>query len=178
MDKIIIQGGKRLSGTIPISGAKNSALTLLPCALLTDEPLRARYLQIVDGTAGGGPIAGIITAQARFPEAAWLVLACDFPLLDGATLDQLISGRDALRHATAFRSVSDGLPEPLCAIYEPSSREPFLAHIAGGRDCPRKFLLAHDVRLLDPVHAHALDNANTPQDFEAMRAALAASGAA
>ena len=25
MDKIIIQGGKRLSGTIPISGAKNSA---------------------------------------------------------------------------------------------------------------------------------------------------------
>ena len=38
MDKIIIEGGKRLSGTLPISGAKNSALTLLPCALLTDEP--------------------------------------------------------------------------------------------------------------------------------------------
>ncbi len=38
MDKIIIQGGKRLSGTIPISGAKNAALTLLPCALLTEEP--------------------------------------------------------------------------------------------------------------------------------------------
>ena len=44
MDKIIIQGGKRLSGTIPISGAKNSALTLLPCALLTDEPLTLRNL--------------------------------------------------------------------------------------------------------------------------------------
>ncbi len=44
MDKIIIQGGKRLSGIIPISGAKNSALTLLPCALLTDEPLTLRNL--------------------------------------------------------------------------------------------------------------------------------------
>lgn len=44
MDKIIIAGGKRLSGTIPISGAKNSALTLLPCALLTDEPLTLRNL--------------------------------------------------------------------------------------------------------------------------------------
>ncbi len=44
MDKIIIQGGKRLSGTIPISGAKNSALTLLPCALLTEEPLTLRNL--------------------------------------------------------------------------------------------------------------------------------------
>ena len=44
MDKIIIQGGIRLSGTIPVSGAKNAALTLLPCALLTDEPLTLRNL--------------------------------------------------------------------------------------------------------------------------------------
>ena len=44
MDKIIIEGGKRLSGTIPISGAKNAALTLVPCALLTDEPLTLRNL--------------------------------------------------------------------------------------------------------------------------------------
>ncbi|MXO65803.1 UDP-N-acetylglucosamine 1-carboxyvinyltransferase [Altericroceibacterium endophyticum] len=44
MDKIIIRGGNRLSGTIPISGAKNAALTLIPCALLTDEPLTLRNL--------------------------------------------------------------------------------------------------------------------------------------
>jgi UDP-N-acetylglucosamine enolpyruvyl transferase len=39
VDSIWIKGGKRLEGKIPISGAKNSALALLPCALLTDEPL-------------------------------------------------------------------------------------------------------------------------------------------
>ncbi len=39
MDSILIQGGKRLEGAIPISGAKNSALTLLPCALLTSHEL-------------------------------------------------------------------------------------------------------------------------------------------
>ncbi len=39
MDSILIQGGKRLAGAIPISGAKNSALTLLPCALLTSDEL-------------------------------------------------------------------------------------------------------------------------------------------
>ena len=44
MDKIIIRGGNRLSGTLPVSGAKNAALTLLPCALLTDEPLTLRNL--------------------------------------------------------------------------------------------------------------------------------------
>jgi UDP-N-acetylglucosamine 1-carboxyvinyltransferase len=44
MDQIIIRGGRRLKGNIPISGAKNAALTLMPCALLTDEPLTLRNL--------------------------------------------------------------------------------------------------------------------------------------
>ncbi len=44
MDRIIVRGGNRLNGRLPISGAKNSALTLLPCALLTDEPLTLRNL--------------------------------------------------------------------------------------------------------------------------------------
>jgi UDP-N-acetylglucosamine 1-carboxyvinyltransferase len=39
VDSIWIKGGNRLNGKIPISGAKNAALTLLPCALLTSEPL-------------------------------------------------------------------------------------------------------------------------------------------
>jgi UDP-N-acetylglucosamine 1-carboxyvinyltransferase len=44
MDRIIIRGGRPLEGRVPISGAKNSALTLMPCALLTDEPLTLRNL--------------------------------------------------------------------------------------------------------------------------------------
>ncbi len=44
MEKILIEGGKRLAGTIPVSGAKNAALTLIPCALLTEEPLTLRNL--------------------------------------------------------------------------------------------------------------------------------------
>ena len=39
MDSIWIKGGAQLNGEIPISGAKNAALTLMPCALLTAEKL-------------------------------------------------------------------------------------------------------------------------------------------
>jgi molybdenum cofactor guanylyltransferase len=143
-----------------------------------DDPLRARYPQIVDGTEGRGPIAGIIAAQSQHPDAAWLVLACDLPFLDDATLGTLVSRRDAGRIATAFRSRYDGLPEPLCAIYEPRSGEAVRAHVAAGRDCPRKFLLENDPLLLEPVATAALDNANTPEDAAAARAALVARGAA
>ncbi len=39
MDRIRIGGGRRLSGTIAVSGAKNAALPLMIASLLTDEPL-------------------------------------------------------------------------------------------------------------------------------------------
>lgn len=39
MDSIIVKGGKPLNGQIPIAGAKNACLTLMPATLLTDEPL-------------------------------------------------------------------------------------------------------------------------------------------
>ncbi len=44
MDSIHITGGKPLKGKIPISGAKNAALALMPCALLTDETVTLENL--------------------------------------------------------------------------------------------------------------------------------------
>ncbi|MFO0465722.1 MAG: UDP-N-acetylglucosamine 1-carboxyvinyltransferase, partial [bacterium] len=39
MDRILIRGGRVLSGSIPISGAKNAALPLMAAGLLSDGPL-------------------------------------------------------------------------------------------------------------------------------------------
>jgi UDP-N-acetylglucosamine 1-carboxyvinyltransferase len=39
MDSIAITGGATLNGTIPVSGAKNSALKLMAASILTDQPL-------------------------------------------------------------------------------------------------------------------------------------------
>jgi UDP-N-acetylglucosamine 1-carboxyvinyltransferase len=39
MDSIRIRGNGALHGTIPIAGAKNACLTLMPATLLTDQPL-------------------------------------------------------------------------------------------------------------------------------------------
>jgi molybdopterin-guanine dinucleotide biosynthesis protein A len=136
-----------------------------------NDPLRAGYAQVVDLPNGpDGPVAGIRAAQLAHPEAAWLVVACDLPLLDAATLQNLLARRDPSRLATAYRSSHDGLPEPLCAIWEPSSAGPLAAHVATGHNCPRKFLLASATLLLDAPHPHSLDNMNTPADFAAAAA--------
>ncbi|MEL6643333.1 MAG: UDP-N-acetylglucosamine 1-carboxyvinyltransferase [Pseudomonadota bacterium] len=39
MDSIVVTGGAELRGDIPIAGAKNACLTLMPATLLTDDPL-------------------------------------------------------------------------------------------------------------------------------------------
>ena len=39
MDVFVIEGGRKLSGTIRVNGSKNAALPLMAASLLTDEPL-------------------------------------------------------------------------------------------------------------------------------------------
>lgn len=137
------------------------------------DGVRAGLPQIVDGELGAGPIAGIVAAQAAHPQAAWLVVACDLPFLNDATLARLVAKRGA-QPVTAYRSAHDGLPEPLCAIYEPATREQILASVDAGRHCPRKFILATGVALLDLPESSVLDNVNTPDELADAAARLAA----
>ena len=134
---------------------------------LTGALLHDRYDNI-------GPLAGILTAMDAHPDAAWLVLACDLPFLDRATLEFLVAHRDATKPATAFRGRIDGLPEPLCAIYEPAMRAILHQFVREGLTCPRKALIRSGTHLLDLPNPFALENANRPDEAE--RAQAAASG--
>ena len=69
MDRILIRGGHRLSGRLPISGAKNAALTLMPCALLTDEPLVLRNLPRLADVDGFGHLLNQLGASTRIEGA-------------------------------------------------------------------------------------------------------------
>jgi len=137
------------------------------------DPLRAHFPQIPDTHENLGPVAGLLAAQARHPEAAWLVLACDLPLLDELTLAHLVRSRAPERMATAYRSSHDGLPEPLCALWEPRSAAPLAAYVASGRQCPRRFLLGADTCVIDEPNPGALDNINTPEEYRSAMTALA-----
>ncbi len=63
MDRILIRGGNRLQGKLPISGAKNAALTLMPCALLTDEPVTLRNLPRLADVDGFGHLLNQLGAS-------------------------------------------------------------------------------------------------------------------
>ena len=85
MDKLIIRGGKRLSGTLPISGAKNAALTLIPCALLTEEPVTLRNLPRLADIDGFQHLMGqfgvSVSIQGKRPEDFGRVVTFEAPRL-------------------------------------------------------------------------------------------------
>jgi len=126
-----------------------------------------KYKTLIDTYTGIGPYGAILSAFQFRADVAWLVVACDLPLLDEATLRFLTAHRNYDSIATTFKSPHDGLPEPLITIWEPKSHEVLLSFLNEGYTCPRKVLIkSNDVTILQPPHSNALMNVNTPEDME------------
>ena len=129
------------------------------------DPERSRFENIVDRYEGIGPIAGILSAMDAQPNADWLVVACDLPNIDAATLSFLIENSNTKQPFTAFKSNYDGLPEPLCALYRCGSDVIIRNFVGDGIVCPRRILIRSDTLLLEQPNPIALDNINTPDDL-------------
>ncbi len=125
-----------------------------------------------DFASSSGPYGALITAMKKYSTTAWLVVACDLPFFDGRAVEELIKNRDSAAIATAFRSPTDGLPEPLAAIWEPKSLD-VLVDLLKTYDisCPRKALIKSStaVKLIDPKFPSAVTNVNTPNDLAQAR---------
>ncbi|MDR3025566.1 NTP transferase domain-containing protein [Chryseobacterium sp.] len=123
------------------------------------------YNALTDTFLNMGPFGGILSALRAQRDKAWLVVACDLPLLDKNSLEFLIRSRDAEKAATTYESPFDGLPEPLITIWEPKSYPLLLNFLGLGNTCPRKVLMNSDTLILKPNNPDALMNVNTPEEM-------------
>lgn len=141
-------------------------------SLRFDQPVPAAFSDLPDviiarDPEGGseGPLAGMLPAMRLRPDADWLVLACDLPRLDAATLHHLVSSKRPHEAFLSYRSEFDDLPEPLCALYASAALSILEQARKNDLRCPRKVLIRNDCRLLEPITPRALENANTPEDW-------------
>lgn len=123
------------------------------------------YPALGDTFYGLGPLGAILSAFRHQPDAAWLVVACDLPLLGKETLEQLIQSRAPEKIATAFKQPDEAeWPEPLITIWEPKSYLTALQFLAQGYSCPRKILINNDIRLIASAFPESLKNVNTQEE--------------
>ena len=123
------------------------------------------YNALTDTFLNMGPFGGILSALRSQRDKAWLVVACDLPLLDKKSLEFLIENRNIEKVATTYESPFDGLPEPLITIWEPKSYPLLLNFLGSGITCPRKVLINSDTLILKPGNPNSLMNVNTPEDM-------------
>ena len=136
-----------------------------------DAPAFRGLPAVVDRGASAGPASGVAAALAEFPNVAWLVIAADMPLLTNAVIGRLVRHRDPSVLATAYRH-SDGVPEPLCAIWEPSAAARLGSPAPGQGVSLRRLLEDGPTRLIDVGDNEALTSVNTEADDLRVRARL------
>lgn len=141
----------------------------ISCRTDQKQQINSNYPVLEDTFTGLGPFGAILSAFREQPDRAWLVVACDLPLLDIDTLQFLTGHRKTASIATAFNSPYDEFPEPLITIWEPKSYQALLAFLAQGYSCPRKVLINSDVNLLQVQNPDALTNVNTPEELERVK---------
>lgn len=130
------------------------------------QEIRSGYAQLPDSFLGLGPLGGLLSAFREQPNAAWLVAACDLPLLDLEAIQELVASRNTSKIATAFNSPVNEFPEPLIAIWEPRAYQVALNFLAQGYSCPRKVLINSEVALIDASKPEALMNVNNPEEYQ------------
>ena len=163
---LLIQDGKtQLSRAVALLAEHVERVFVSTRADQAGDAERSKFEQIVDRHEDMGPVAGILSAMESNRQVSWLVLACDLPNIDDATISLLVEQCSADHPVTAFESVHDGLPEPLCAIYRPQSRAVIDNFVEQGIICPRNMLINSDTHLLTQPNPDALHNINSPEDL-------------
>ena len=124
---------------------------------------------IEDRYNGLGPFGGILSAFQYDPDAAWLVVACDFPLLDADSISQLIEERDTASIATSFLDTHTLMPEPWITILEPAILPILHQYHDRGRSSLRGILVDYNSTVIRAQHPDVLLNANTPEEADRLK---------
>jgi molybdopterin-guanine dinucleotide biosynthesis protein A len=144
----------------------------ISCRQEQQKGIDKQYSSLADTFTGLGPFGAILSAFREKPDSAWLVVACDLPLLGEQTLQHLINNRNTATIATAYQSSFDDFPEPLITIWEPKSYPVLLSFLSQGYSCPRKVLINSDITLLNAPNPADLTNVNTPEELEQIKDVL------
>ncbi len=95
-------------------------------------------------------------------ESAWLVVGCDYPLLETVDLQSLLDAREPNADAVVFMGEHKNEIEPMIALWEPSAQTQFLAAFARGEFSPRRILRSCKLTMIQPRDHSILSNRNTP----------------
>ena len=121
---------------------------------------------VVDRLGVAGPMEGLLTVHAGYPDRDLLLLACDLQDLDEPILSALIKSYagDIERRAAAYAYADAEGMQPLCAIYTRGMLSSQLRRVEAGETIDlrmRSLLIGEGTRVLATVPDRVFKNYNT-----------------
>lgn len=119
---------------------------------------------ILDVVPGHGPASGMHAAFLSAPDAAWIVIGCDYPFLETQDIHRLLEARARGIDAVTFLNHKTSEIEPMISLWEPAAEQHFLQRFAAGEHSPRRILQSCKLVTVIPREPQILHNRNSPAE--------------
>lgn len=132
-------------------------------------PQGVDLIEDVEGVPG--PMGGVLASLRDSSGWPVLVVAADMPYLEVSHLVQLVNRRDEEKDATTFLA-SDGKPDPMCTLYEPTCLPLMQTAANEGIFGLRRFLESVDLERVEHTRPELLASVNDPEELKRARREL------
>ena len=116
--------------------------------------------------AGIGPMAALLSAFEKYPNASFLVVGCDYPFLKKKHLQDLVDARIGLDDAVFFSNSETKIEEPLVCIYENNSYQKLLKNFNEKKYSLRHFLHEANTCMIFPGSFDFLQSVDDVESFQ------------
>lgn len=116
---------------------------------------------------GHGPISPLLTAFEKFLGAHFLVIGCDYPMLQNDDIDALVNNRENNFDAVALFDAEENIFDPLLAIYENSFKEKLFENYREQQYSLQKILKA--VKTKKVILPHKIKSIDTKEEMAEIR---------
>lgn len=152
------------ASTIYLSLASKSQSTVIAYTPTNSSDPSIAFLYDEQREQSIGPAAGLLAAHAEDPQATWMVVGCDYPLLPPTALQQLIL--EYQEPVTCFLNEA-GFSEPMLAIWGPDALTALRTNVEAGNTGMNRVIKQLGGKTVRPLREEWIRGANTKEDWEA-----------
>ena len=117
-----------------------------------------------------GPLTGLLSAHACFPEASFLVLGCDYPLLEQNDIFGLVEKFKTHQRTVVYRGRQS--VEPLIGIYHEKDLKTLRNSPGQFNDSLKRFIEASNALIIGHPQPDKIKSIDTPEAYQDLIASI------
>jgi molybdopterin-guanine dinucleotide biosynthesis protein A len=131
--------------------------------------LDTNYLNIVDEYQDCGPLSGIASAFEHDSVCSWIVIGCDYPLLQPWDLNHLLFESKQFNTSCVYFDEEEGFYLPTIGVYHPNCTPHLNQSLETGDYSMQRVLKKGNAIRIAPLNLMRFENANTPQERDQIK---------